>query len=548
MARISASNQVSFPRVRFAPSPTGYLHVGGARTALFNWLFARHFGGILVLRIEDTDLERSTPEMVQGILQGLQWLGLDWDEGPYYQTQRVDLYLAAADKLIESGAAYYCFCSKEDLEQRRKKAAEEGRPPKYEGTCRKIDRAEAARRKAAREAAAVRFAVPEAGSTSFDDTVFGKIEFANAEIEDFVLLRSDGSPTYHLSVVADDMGLRITHIIRGADHISNTPKQVLLYRALGAAQPAFAHVPLILGPDKTRLSKRHGATSVMSYRDEGIIPEAFRNFLALLGWTPPEGTPEILGDAELIGLFGLQGISRSNAVFDRAKLNWFNTEYIRAYPAERLLPLIEQEWQKAGLQTSIPYADSAQVGTQGSHLGVTPSSENCHVSSPEGAENVSPGRQPWVGAQNDQSPVGTAQNPRSQWLLSTIDLLKPRARSLKDFVGSFRAFFTDDFEADPAAVEKFLKDENVRQLLVELGHRYEQTSEFTEAEAEKILRDFAVEKGVKAGALINGARVALTGQAVAPSLFAVMVVLGQKKTTERLKVTAGMVPRALVSR
>jgi len=556
MPRISVSDPAASPRVRFAPSPTGYLHVGGARTALFNWLFARHFGGTLVLRIEDTDVERSTPEMVEGILHGLHWLGLDWDEGPYLQTQRLSLYLAAADRLIESGAAYYCFCSKEDLEQRRKKAAEEGRPPKYEGTCRKLGRAEASSRKAAVEPAAVRFAIPEGGSTSFDDAVFGKVEFANSELEDFVLLRSDGSPTYHLSVVADDIDLRITHILRGADHISNTPKQVLLYQALDAALPVFAHVPLILGADKTRLSKRHGATSVMAYRDEGIIPEAFRNFLALLGWTSPEGTPEVLADAELIRLFGLEGISRSNAVFDRAKLDWFNTEYIRAYPAERLLPLIEEEWQKAELQVEIKnHAGSSQLSsdhprtsTAGTDGGVSPHGRNQHEISPGGAENVSPGRKSWVGAQGDQSPVGTAESRDRAWLLSTIDLLKPRARSLKDFAGSFRAFFTDDFEPDPAAVEKFLKDESVRRLLVELGERYAQAADFTEASIEKILRDFAAEKGVKAGALINGARVALTGQAVAPSLFAVMVALGKKKTVARMKIVESIASRALVTK
>ncbi len=464
------------PRVRFAPSPTGYLHVGGARTALFNWLFARHFQGTLVLRIEDTDLERSTPEMVEGILQGLEWLGINWDEGPYYQTQRVDLYKEAAAKLLDSGAAYYCFCSKEELEARRVKATQEGRPPRYEGTCRKIDRAEAERRRGSGDAGAVRFAIPGGGSTSFDDAVFGKVEFANSELEDFVLLRSDGSPTYHLSVVADDIDLRITHIIRGADHISNTPKQVLLYQALGSALPIFAHVPLILGADKTRLSKRHGATSVMAYREEGIVPEAFRNFLALLGWTPPEGTSEIMGDEELIRLFGLEAVSRSNAVFDRDKLDWFNTEYIRAYPAERLLPLIEEEWKRAG------FMPSAERGS----------------------------------------------------LLATIDLLKPRARSLKDFGGSFRAFFSDDFEAEPAAVEKFLKDASVRQMLIELGQRYAEAQDFSEQGTEKVLRDFAAEKSVKAGGLINGARVALTGQGVAPSLFAVMSNLGKEKVARRL--------------
>ncbi len=472
--------------------------MGGARTALFNWLFARHFDGTLVLRIEDTDLERSTPEMVEGILQGLKWLGINWDEGPYYQTQRVELYRGAAAKLLESGAAYYCFCTKEELEARRAKAGAEGRPPRYEGTCRRIDRAEALRRKNSGEAAAVRFAVPEAGSTAFDDAVFGKVEFANTELEDFVLLRSDGSPTYHLSVVADDIDLRITHIIRGADHISNTPKQVLLYRALGfthpsknakdgAPMPVFAHVPLILGPDKTRMSKRHGATSVMAYREEGIVPEAFRNFLALLGWTPPEGSPEILADADLIRLFGLNAISRSNAVFDREKLNWFNTEYIRAYPAEQLLPLIEEEWKRAGF-----------------------------------------------------APVRDCQE-----LLATIDLLKPRARSLKDFAGSFKAFFADEFEADPAAVEKFLKDANVRQMLVELGQRYAAAQDFSEQATEKILRDFAAEKGVKAGALINGARVALTGQGVAPSLFAVMSNLGKERTVRRLTGVEKVMTQAL---
>ncbi len=465
------------PRVRFAPSPTGYLHVGGARTALFNWLFARHHGGTLVLRIEDTDLERSTAEMVEGIVQGMRWLGLDWDEGPFYQTQRMGLYREAAAKLLASGHAYYCFCTKEELDQRRAAASADGRPPKYEGICRKLSVEESARRRAAGAPCAVRFAVPESGSTAFEDAVFGRVEFANTELEDFVLLRSDGGPTYHLSVVADDVDMRITHVIRGADHIPNTPKQALLYHALGESLPVFAHVPLILGPDKTRLSKRHGATSVMAYREEGIVPEAFRNFLALLGWTPPEGTPEILGDAELIRLFDLSGISRSNAVFDRAKLDWFNSGYIRAYSAERLLPLIEEEWKKVGLK---------------------PERER-------------------------------------EWLLSTIDLLKPRARSLKDFAISFRAFFTDVFETDSAAVEKFLKDDAVRRMLVELGGRYAASSNgFSEQEAEKILRDFAAEKNVKAGTLINGARVALTGQGVAPSLFAVMVALGKDRTVRRL--------------
>jgi len=470
---------VSQPRLRFAPSPTGYLHVGGARTALFNWLYARHFGGTLILRIEDTDFERSTGEMVDGILEGLHWLGITWDEGPFFQSQRMDLYRAAADRLLASGHAYYCFCTKEELEQRRAAATAEGRPPRYEGTCHGLSHEEVDRRRSQGMASAVRFAVPATGVTAFDDQVFGRVEFANTELEDFVLLRSDGVPTYHLSVVTDDIEMRMTHILRGADHISNTPKQVLLYQALGAPLPAFAHVPLILGADKTRLSKRHGATSVMAYREEGIVPEAFRNFLALLGWTPEDSTKEVLGDHELIEQFGLKGISKSNAVFDRPKLDWSNTEYIRAYPAEKLIPLIEQEWKNAG---------------------VTPLERE-------------PG-----------------------WLPKTIDLLKPRARNLKDFAGAFRAFFTDDYETDPAAAAKFLSDESVRALIVELGNRYAASTEpFSEAETEKALRDLAAEKTIKAGALINAARVALTGQAVAPSLFAVMLALGKDRTIERLK-------------
>jgi len=471
-------SSASTPRVRFAPSPTGYLHVGGARTALFNWLFARHFDGTLILRIEDTDFERSSEEMVEGILAGLRWLGLDWDEGPFFQAQRLDLYRQTAEKLLTSGHAYRCFCTKAELEQRRAEAVAAGHPPMYDRRCRNIGSAVVAQREAAGEPSAVRFAVPDGGSTGFDDAVFGRVEFANGEIEDFVLLRSDGVPTYHLSVVADDIDMKLTHIIRGADHISNTPKQVLQYQALGATLPVFAHVPLILGPDKTRLSKRHGATSVISYKEMGIVPEAFRNFLALLGWTPGSAhkDSEIFSSDELIQLFSLEGISKSNAVFDNDKLAWFNTEYIRAYDTERLLPLIAAEWAKAGF---------------------TP-------------------------------------NRSREEILAAIDLLKPRARNLKDFATIFRAYFSDDFEYDPAAVTKFLSDGAVRTLLVQLSHRYADANDFTEASTEANLRAFADENGIKAGPLINGSRVALTGQAVAPSLFAVMAALGKDRVVQRL--------------
>jgi glutamyl-tRNA synthetase len=426
--------------------------------------------------------------MVGGILEGMTWLGLDWDEGPFYQSKRLDLYKAMAEKLIASGHAYPCFCTKEELEARRAEATAAGRPPMYDRRCRSLSETEVAAKREAGLSAAIRFAVPEGGNTGFDDAVFGRIEFANSEIEDFVLLRSDGIPTYHLSVVADDVDMRLTHIIRGADHISNTPKQVLQYLALGAPLPVFAHVPLILGPDKTRLSKRHGATSVISYKEMGIVPEAFRNFLALLGWTPQgvEKDREIFNSEELIQLFSLDGISKSNAVFDNDKLAWFNTEYIRAYSSEKLLPLIEEEWAKVGLE---PERSTDEV-------------------------------------------------------LALIDLLKPRARSLKDFAAAFKAYFSDNFEIDSAAVAKFFKDENLPFLLVELGSRYESAAEFTETSTEQVLRAFADEKGMKAGALINGSRVALTGQAVAPSLFAVMVALGKERVTERLKAATQIVVAA----
>jgi glutamyl-tRNA synthetase len=473
------------PRVRFAPSPTGYLHVGGARTALFNWLFARHTGGTLILRIEDTDFERSSQDMVQGILDGMLWLGLKWDEGPFFQSQRLPLYRATAEKLRESGHAYYCFCTKEELEQRRQQAVAAGRPPMYDRRCRNLDPATAQGRAQAGEPCALRFAVPEGGVTGFDDAVFKRVEFANAELEDFVLLRSDGVPTYHLSVVADDLDMRLSHIIRGADHISNTPKQVLQYQALGQPLPVFAHLPLILGPDKSRLSKRHGATSVISYKEMGIVPEAFRNFLALLGWAPgssAEKDRELFGSTELIELFSLDGISKSNAVFDNDKLAWFNTEWIRRYSAQELLPLIEEEWAKTEFRSDRTLEE----------------------------------------------------------ILAAIALLQPRARNLKDFAGPFRGYFSDAYEYDAAAVTKFLSDDKSRALLVELGEHYQHLAEFTEASTEQLLRAFAEERGVKAGALINGSRVALTGQGVAPSLFAVMMALGKERVVKRLTATASI--------
>jgi len=475
-------SQTRTPRVRFAPSPTGYLHVGGARTALFNWLFARHTGGTFILRIEDTDFERSSEAMVEGILEGMRWLGLDWDEGPFFQSQRMELYKETAAKIVAGGHAYPCFCTREALEQRRKEAAEAGRPPMYDRRCRRIPKEEADARLAAGEAAAIRFAVPESGATSFDDAVFGTVEFANAEIEDFVLLRSDGVPTYHLSVVADDLEMRLTHVIRGADHISNTPKQVLQYRALGAELPVFAHVPLILGPDKTRLSKRHGATSVMAYQEMGIVPEAFRNFLALLGWTPgglkdANGKDrELFGSDELTKLFTLDGISKSNAVFDNDKLAWFNAEYIRALPVDELSRCIAPYFAEAGLQAS------------------------------------------------------------PEKLLAVTPLIRERIQYLRDAVSVADFFFVDELapydaadlipqKGDAALARRILA--HARELLA--------TTAFDRASLEQALREAAVALGVKTGPMFQPIRVAVCGRKNAPPLFESMEVLGRETCLKRME-------------
>ncbi|MEJ2008366.1 MAG: glutamate--tRNA ligase [Acidobacteriota bacterium] len=464
-------------RVRFAPSPTGYLHVGGARTALYNWLFARHMNGVFILRIEDTDADRSRPELTAAILESLKWLGLDWDEGPFHQSDRLDRYRALAAEIQQTGHAYPCFCTPEELQAKRSLATG-GRPWKYDGTCRNLTEPERQKRIAEGIPYAVRFHVPETGETSFEDTVFGHIKVENQELEDFVLLRSDGQPTYHLSVVADDVDMRITHVVRGADHLSNTPKQILVYRAMGATLPAFAHLPLILGPDKQRLSKRHGATSVGAYRDQGILPEALVNFLALLGWTPPGGE-EILPREAMVREFDFATVSKSNAVFDPEKLAWMNSQYLRALNLERLVPLVEAELKSAGFDSTIP-------------------------ASPE-------------------------------QFRETVALLQPRARTLKDFSQGSRAFFTDEFDYAADAQKKFWKDPSLPGLLGNLAERLEKLDSFNPEDTEKTLRGFAEESGVKAGLVINATRVALTGQAVAPGLFDVMKVLGQKRTVERLR-------------
>jgi glutamyl-tRNA synthetase len=474
-------------RVRFAPSPTGYLHIGGARTALFNWLLARRKGGAFVLRIEDTDVERSSDDMVEGILDGLRWLGLDWDEGPkvdgphapYFQSGRLDKYRATAAQLVASGAAYYCYCSPEELKAKRDAAEKSGGAWRYDRTCCALTRDEIAAREEERRPRAVRFKAPE-GTARFEDLVHGPIEFDTALIEDFVILRSDGHPTYHLSVVSDDIAMRITHVIRGDDHISNTPKQLLLYRAIGAEVPQFAHVPLILGPDKKRLSKRHGATSVMEYAKQGYPPEAMVNFLALLGWSPGKGDQELFTRGELVEAFDLSGISGGNAVFNPEKLDWFSQQHLfRLAPDElgrRLRPFFEAE----GL-----WSDD------------------------------------YLGA-------------RHAWFFAVLELLRPRAKKLTEFVPAGRFFFSDALEFDEGAVIKHLRAEGMAEHLQALDAALNELATFDPVSLEAALRTVADGRGVKAASLIHAVRVALTGKTVSPGLFEVVALLGRERTHERL--------------
>ncbi len=335
------------PRVRFAPSPTGYLHVGGARTALFNWLYAKHTGGVFVLRIEDTDRERSTDAHTRVILDGLGWLGITWDEGPYFQGVYADRHRADAERLLAQGKAYRCFCTREELEERRAKAEAAGGGFRYDRRCWRLTSDEIADRLGRKLPFTIRFFVPDE-EVVWNDAVHGTITVHSQELDDFVILRSDGSAIYNLAVVSDDIAMRITHVIRGDDHVSNTPKQILLYRALGHEPPVFAHVPMILGPDAKKLSKRHGATAVGDYRDQGIFPAAMRNFLALLGWSPGADR-EILPEAELIQLFSLEGIQRKPAVFDVTKLEWMNGQYLSATPADELLEPVRRELARLGM-------------------------------------------------------------------------------------------------------------------------------------------------------------------------------------------------------
>ena len=489
-------------RVRFAPSPTGYLHVGGARTALFNWLWARKNGGAFLLRIEDTDKERSTDANTRSILEGLEWLGLHWDEGPYYQSEGVDRHVDVARRLLEDGKAYRSFATPGDLEAQRKEATAAGRPWLRDRKSRDLPVAEAEGRAAAGEPFAIRFKVPEDdGATRFEDKVYGPQERKHQDIEDFALLRPDGSPLYNHVVVCDDVHMRVTDIIRGQDHLSNTHKQILLYEALGRTPPSFTHLPLINAPDRTKLSKRrHGeVVSVTTYRDRGFLPEAFRNFLALLGWSAGEDR-EIYSTEELIEAFTLEGIGRSSAILtfsetdprqwtDRKAL-FINQQYLSRMPLAELLPKVEEALKKAGI---------------------------------------------W----DEAFAEGGA---RREWFARTVDLVRPRFITLLDFAEAGRAYFDDRFDMDPEAVDKNLRKEpRLAEWLPELAGRFERLEAFDPASAETALRAYADERGVKAGVLINAARTAVTGRSVGPSLFEILGCLGRERVARRLRDAAPIV-------
>jgi len=488
-------------RVRFAPSPTGYLHIGAARSALFNGLYAQKAGGKFLLRIEDTDLQRSTDESTRSIIDGMVWLGLHYDEEVVFQSANADKHRAAAFKLVDEGKAYRDFTPRADRDDATVKQgiADRARAQSFEGTdhrsnpFRELSKAESDRRAATGEPFAVRLKIAPAGKTHYEDLVFGPQERDYSEIEDLVLLRSDGHPLYNLSVVIDDIEMRITHVIRGQDHLTNTHKQVLLYEALGAPVPLFAHLPLILAPNKGKLSKRkHGeVVSLTTYRDRGFIPAAFRNFLALLGWAPPDGK-EVLSVAELVQQFSLEHIHRSPAVFNfrendprhwtDEKALWMNAEYIRNMPVAELLPMVTAELRANKL---------------------------------------------WRDEYDDDD---------HDWLLKTIDMIRQRFFTLKDFSGQGRAYFSDDFDFEDGAVNKNLrKDPQLKELLPGLGDSLEATEPFTAETAETTLRKFAEQNEVKAGLLINASRTMLTGQAVGPSMFEIFEILGQKRSVERLR-------------
>ncbi|HET7462697.1 MAG TPA: glutamate--tRNA ligase [Longimicrobium sp.] len=462
-------------RVRFAPSPTGYLHVGGARTALFNWLYARKTGGVFVLRVEDTDRERSSDDSTRTILEGMTWLGLSWDEGPFHQADGFPRHQADAERLLAQGKAYRCFCTQEELAAKREAAGNEYR---YDRTCYHIPADESDRRAAAGTPFTVRFRVPE-GATEWDDVVHGVTTFDNGSIEDFIILRTDGTPIYNMAVVSDDIEMRITHVIRGDDHVPNTPKQILLYQALGAAVPTFAHVPMILGPDGRKLSKRHGATAVGDYAGMGILPEALFNFLAFLGWNPGDER-EVMPKEELVGAFTLERINKKAAIFDSEKLEWMNGQYLAHVPADRLLPTVGPQLVELGLVTQ---------------------------------------------AEADAAP---------EWLLTLIDLLKVRSRTTLEIAPRAQPLLGETIEYDEAATAKHWKDPQTAERLAALRPVFETLEPWAPEAVEAALREQAERFGVGLGKIAQPLRVALTGSAASPGIDQVVWVMGRERVIARL--------------
>lgn len=465
-------------RLRFAPSPTGFLHVGGARTAIFNWLLARKEGGVLVLRIEDTDQDRSSEEHTQAILDGLGWLGVDWDEGPVFQSEGVDRHRAAALRLLEEGKAYRDFSDPEAVrEEAKERSMHPSRVAREKAEALGLEEAE--RRAASGEAHAIRFRVPD-GETRWEDMVHGDVRFGNDDIDDLVILRSDGTPVYNLAVVSDDAEMRITHVIRGDDHISNTPKQVLLYRALGLPEPRFGHVPLILGPDGKRLSKRHGATAVGDYAKEGILPEAMFNFLTLLGWSPGDDR-EFMTRDELVEAFSMERVLKKSSVFDAEKLSWLNGKHLAARPHEELVTEIRDRLE----------------GTEG---------------------------------------LDEALMANRDATDAIVELLIPRSRNLEDLAQQAIPFLREPVAYDDDAVAKHWakKPETTVEILGRLREALAGVEPWTAETVEPAVRGVADALEVGAGKVIHPLRVALMGQASSPGIFDVLAVLGRARTLSRI--------------
>jgi len=475
-------------RLRFAPSPTGYLHIGGARTALFNWLYARHYKGTFILRIEDTDQVRSTEEAVNVILEGMKWLGLDWDEGPgkggkyspYFQMQRLHFYQEYAEKLLKEQKAYYCYCTKEELAENREKQAKKSKTPKYDRHCLNLSDEEKRKYEEEGRKPVIRLKVPSK-KIVFNDLLRGEVTFEGELLSDFVIIKSDGIPTYNYAVVIDDALMNITHVMRGDDHISNTPKQILIYEALGFALPKFAHIPMIMGSDHTRLSKRHGATSVMEYKTMGYIPEAVVNYIAHLGWSSGDER-EIFSPEELIKEFSLDKISKHAAVFSMDKLNWFNSEYLKRMSVDSLTEML------------IPYLKEANYITE-----------------------------------KDLS------KSKLEWLKEVIKLMQGRLRNFSQFIDYADYFFMDKINIEPQAFKSILDKENVPKILQTLRGKLSSLKGWDEGSIENAVRGVSSSLQIKGGQIIHPTRVALSGKKIGPGLFELMVVLGKEKTIKRLE-------------